>query len=482
MELSEANPAGRVPRTGKEEPLTFEFWKRCSVLVVDDEDGMRNFLQRALESRCGLVQSVGSAEEGMALLERSHFDLIILDIALPGKSGLEWLYDLRRAGFMGDVVLITAFADMDTAISALRAGASDFILKPFRLDQILNAIDRCFERTRLARENFVLRREVAELAVDGIVGNSPAIRNLCAMVKRIAPMPSTVLIQGESGTGKEVVARALHRMSNRAQRAFVPVNCGAIPENLIESELFGHVKGAFTGAHQAHDGLFFYAQGGTLFLDELGELPLGIQAKLLRALEERKVRPVGSEREIPVDVRIIASTNRDLAEEVKVGRFRQDLYYRLDVVTLRIPPLRERPEDIPVLAQHFAQQLAQQLGVNPLPLTHKDIQRLTVYAWPGNVRELRNVIERSTIVGYVVCGDLPDPETADAPHGNDDTHPYPIDLSLAELEKRHILKVLEAVSGNKSEAARRLQLSRKTLERKCLAWGLQQTRRPDAAG
>lgn len=482
MELSEANPAGRIPQSEKAQPLSFEFWKRCSILVVDDEDGMRNFLQRALEPRCGLVQAVGSAEEGMALLERSHFDLIILDTALPGKGGIEWLYDLRRVGFMGDVVLITAFADMDTAISALRAGASDFILKPFRLDQILNAIDRCFERTRLARENFVLRREVAELAVDGIVGHSSAIRQLCAMVKRIAPMPSTVLIQGESGTGKEVVARALHRMSTHAQRAFVPVNCGAIPENLIESELFGHMKGAFTGAHQAHDGLFFYAQGGTLFLDEIGELPLGVQARLLRALEERKVRPVGSEREIPVDVRIIASTNCDLAEEVKAGRFRQDLYYRLDVVTLRIPPLRERPEDIPVLARHFAQQLAQRLGVDPLPLTHKDIQHLMVYAWPGNVRELRNVIERSTIVGYLVCGDLPDPETADAPQRNGDTHPYPIDLPLAELEKRHILRVLEAVSGNKSEAARRLRLSRKTLERKCLVWGLQQARRPDAAG
>ncbi len=249
--------------------------------------------------------------------------MIVLDIALPGKSGVEWLHELREGGFLGDVVLITAFADIETAISALRGGASDFILKPFRLDQILNSIQRCFERARLARENYVLKRQVRELAgVEGLIGVSEAIREVSALIQRIAPMPSTVLIEGESGTGKEVAARALHRLSPRAGRPFVPVNCAAIPSTLIETELFGHVKGAFTDARSDRNGLFYYAQGGTLFLDEIGELPLPMQTKLLRVLEERKIRPVGSEREVPVDVRIIAASNRSLAPEVAAGRFR----------------------------------------------------------------------------------------------------------------------------------------------------------------
>ena len=320
-------------------------WQQYSVLVVDDEEGMRSFLHKTLAIRCGLVETAGSAEEGRTLFNRIHFDLIILDISLPGKSGVEWLDELREGGFQGDVILITAFADIDTAIHALRAGASDFILKPFRVDQILNAIRKCFDRARLLRENFVLRREVSELAggIEGIVGCSDAMNRLCQMIMRVAATPSTVLLLGESGVGKEVAARALHSMSPRAQRPFVPVNCGAISPELIESELFGHAKGAFTGAVDAHHGLFYYAQGGTLFLDEIAELPLPLQSKLLRVLEDRMIRPVGSTREIPVDIRIVAATNRSLATEVKQGRFRQDLFYRLDVVNLTIPPLRRRP-------------------------------------------------------------------------------------------------------------------------------------------
>ena len=302
-------------------------WQAHSVLVVDDEEGMRNFLERTLARRCGMVQSAADAEHAAALMARLHFDLLILDIALPGKSGIEWLHELREHGYTGDVILVTAFADMETAIDALRGGASDFILKPFRVDQILNSIKRCFERARLTRENFVLRRELAGLAADpiGLVGHSAAIEQLRAMVRRVGQMPSTVLLQGESGTGKEIVARALHQTSPRAQRPFVPVNCAAIASELIESELFGHVKGAFTGASESRNGLFYYAHGGTLFLDEISELPLALQTRLLRVLEERKLRPVGSEREVPVDVRIIAATNRKLAAEVKAGRFREDL-------------------------------------------------------------------------------------------------------------------------------------------------------------
>jgi DNA-binding NtrC family response regulator len=450
---------------------TFGNWQAFSVLVVDDEAGMRSFLERTLKPRCGLVEVVGDVENAIELMARLHFDLIVLDIALPGKSGVEWLHELREGGFTGDVILITAFADMDTAIKALRGGASDFILKPFRVDQMLNSIKRCFERARLARENFVLRRELAELGaeVDGLVGHSLAIQHLRGLIKRIAPMPTTVLLQGESGTGKEVTARALHQMSARAARPFVPVNCGAITAELIESELFGHVKGAFTGASDSRNGLFYYAHGGTLFLDEIAELPLLMQTKLLRVLEERKVRPVGSEKEVPVDVRIITATNRELAGEVAAGRFRQDLYYRLAVVDIAIPPLRNRREDVADLAAHFMGLLSTQLGVSPLALTREVLKGMAAYHWPGNVRELKNFLERSLILGFfpiealaAACGFVPEVAT--------DSGEMLDQLSLAEVEKRHVLRVLDMVSGNKSEAARRLGVSRKTLERKCLEW------------
>ncbi len=443
----------------------FGNWQAFSILVVDDEAGMRSFLERALQARCGAVEVAANVEQAIGMMARLHFDLIILDIALPGKSGIEWLLELRQGGFAGDVILVTAFADMETAINALRGGASDFILKPFRVDQILNSIKRCFERTRLARENFVLRRELAELGaeVDGLVGHSAPIRELRSLIKRIAPMPTTVLLQGESGTGKEVTARALHQMSPRAARPFVPVNCAAISPELIESELFGHVRGAFTGASEARNGLFFYAHGGTLFLDEIGELPLSMQTKLLRALEERRIRPIGAEREVPVDVRIVAATNRDLAAEVAAGRFRQDLYFRLAVVDITIPTLRSRVEDIPDLVRHFMLLFSTQLGVEALPLTAETVRRMASYPWPGNVRELRNFVERSLILGAfaldVIGGRSAPPVSADD-----------ASLTLEEVEKRHILRVLERVSGNKSEAARRLGVSRKTLERKCAEW------------
>ncbi|MFU2486614.1 sigma-54-dependent transcriptional regulator [Thauera sp. WH-1] len=441
-------------------------WQAHSVLVVDDEEGMRHFLERTLARRCGMVQAVADAEHAAALMARLHFDLLILDIALPGKSGIEWLHELREHGYTGDVILVTAFADMETAIDALRGGASDFILKPFRVDQILNSIKRCFERARLARENFVLKRELAGLAADpiGLVGHSPAIEQLRGLIRRVGQMPSTVLLLGESGTGKEVVARALHHTSPRAQRPFVPVNCAAIASELIESELFGHIKGAFTGASESRNGLFYYAHGGTLFLDEISELPLAMQTRLLRVLEERKVRPVGSERELQVDVRIIAASNRDLAAEVLAGRFRQDLYYRLAVVDIAMPPLRRRAEDIPDLMRHFMQQLAVELGVAPLPLSHEVVSRLQAYPWPGNVRELRNFVERSMILGSFATEAFA-VTTASAPPPAGE-----LELTLAELERRHIERVTEACAGNKSEAARRLGVSRKTLERKFAEW------------
>ncbi|MEY2632139.1 MAG: hypothetical protein RIR00_793, partial [Pseudomonadota bacterium] len=384
----------------------------------------------------------------------------------PGCSGIDWLHELRQDGYPADVVLMTAYADLDTAIDALRAGAADFLLKPFSLAQVLNAMQRCFERSRLARENFVLRREVSTHAadIDGVVGQSEAMLRVCERLKRIAPTPATVLLSGESGTGKEVAARALHRMSPRSDGPFVPVNCAAIAAELIESELFGHIKGAYTGAQQNREGLFYYARGGTLFLDEISELPAAAQAKLLRALEERRIRPVGSEQEIAVDVRVIAATNRDLKTEVAAQRFRSDLYYRLQVLEVTLPPLRERPEDIPLLARHFVQLLAPKLGVPQLGLEPRTLARLSDYDWPGNVRELRNLVERSLILGWFDIGPEPEGNAVQASASADET--------LEAVEKRHILAVLAACEGNKSEASRRLGISRKTMDRKCQAWGL----------
>jgi two-component system NtrC family response regulator len=437
----------------------------ASVLIIDDEPGMRNFLKRALEKRFSLVEAAEDIATAENLRQRYHFDLLITDIRLPGKSGVEWIQELRDQGSMANVIFMTAHADLKTAIAALRAGAADFILKPFRADQMTAAIDRCLEQRKMQRENFVLRREVEKLFdTYGMVGECQAISAVCEVIKRVAPMPSTVLIEGESGTGKELAARAMHSYSGRSG-IFVPINCGAISKELLESELFGHVKGAFTGAHQAREGLFTYANGGTLFLDEIGEMPLAMQAKLLRVFEDRTIRPVGANKEFPVDVRIIAATNRDLASDVKGGRFREDLFYRLNVLAIRMPALRERLDDIPALARHFLSRLSSELGV-PMPsCDDSDLNRLKAYGWPGNVREFKNVIERCLLLNK---------KPADCLAVTVSNAPKPVDtaelVDLHAVEKRHILKVLGEVGNNKSEAARRLGISRKTLERKLQAW------------
>lgn len=440
-------------------------WPELAILVVDDEAGMRSFLERALQPRCARVDTAGDVNQARQLMAHHHFDLIVLDIALPGKSGIEWLHELRDQGVGIDVVLITAFADLESAIDALRAGASDFILKPFRVDQIFNAIKNCVQRAALARENYVLRRELSERDADSddLVGRSPAMHELRTLLQRVAPTRSTVLLQGESGSGKEVVVRALHRMSPRRGHPFVPVNCAAIPSELIESELFGHVKGAFTGAAASRNGLFYYANKGTLFLDEIGELPLTMQSRLLRVLEDRKLRPVGSEREIPVDVRVVAASNRDLLAAVNAGLFREDLYFRLAVVELQVPPLRARKEDVPCLVEHFIALLSQRLGVAPLTVDTATIDTLCAYHWPGNVRELRNFVERSLILGDFCTDGLRIDETVPMLDRG-------AELSLKEVERRHILAALEACDGDKAEAARRLGVSRKTLERKFSDW------------
>ncbi|TNF58982.1 MAG: sigma-54-dependent Fis family transcriptional regulator [Burkholderiales bacterium] len=464
----ESDPVSTLnPGTSAPSDRQLEGWPDWSILVVDDEQGMLNFLVKTLAPRCRFVMSAGSAEEGAEWLAGHHADLIILDISLPGASGVSWLKELREHGYTGEVILITAFADLETAIEALRAGASDFILKPFRVPQILNAVKQCHERARLRRENFVLRRAVTREArrSTALIGSSPQMQALRAAMDRVAAVDSTVLLQGESGTGKELVARELHARSPRAAGPFVPVNCAAISPELIESELFGHAKGAFTGASRAREGLFHYAQGGTLFLDEISELPLPIQAALLRAIEDHNIRPVGSQQQVPLNLRVIAATNRRLSDEVAKGRFRQDLYFRLQVVDLRLPPLREHKADIPVLVGHFIEQMAPALGADTLGVSDEEMAFLVQYDWPGNVRELRNLIERSLILGALNVSALYPAQTS----GSRSEDPLPTDLHA--LEKRHILSVLESVQGDKTRAAQLLGVSRRTLERRVAEWG-----------
>ena len=476
-----------------------EHWPLAAVLVVDDEPGMRHFLERTLASRVGRVMCAESAEQADELVRLHRFDLVVLDITLPGQDGISWLRSLRERGNLCEVVLITAFADMDTAIEALRAGASDFIIKPFRVTQILNALRQGLERASLRRENWLLRRTLSQRtpAGYGLVGKSLAIKGLQAAIARVAGVDSTVLLSGESGTGKELAALALHHHSPRAGGPFVPVNCAILLPELIETELFGQAQvgaGVASGGNPAgpagvspgrgRDGLLVYAQGGTLFLDEIGELPLAQQATLLRVLEDRRIRPVGSEQEIPVDVRIVAATHRRLADEVAAGRFRADLYYRLQVVEINLPPLRAHKEDIAELVTHFIATLAPQLGVPPFGVSDDEQGYLRQYDWPGNVRELRNLIERSLILGSLNVSALYqglNRQGVAAFSSGSTARGWRVDgagrstagapTDLQTLEKQHILAVLDSVAGDKTRAAVLLGISRRTLERRVAEWG-----------
>ncbi len=440
---------------------------QASILVVDDEPGMRNFLVKVFGPRCKLVGEAADAAEATRKLDAQHFDVVILDNVLPGKTGLEWLSTQRAIGFFADVILMTAYADLDTAIAALRAGVVDFVLKPFRSNQLLNAVARCLDQTRLQRENYVLRHELTYPAHraflrNKLVGNSAVMQQVRDSIARVAPLPTSVLFTGPSGTGKEVAARSLHSLSSRADELFVPINCAAIPGDMIESELFGHLKGAFTGAGGAREGLFMHAQGGTVFLDEIGELPLAQQTKLLRVLEDRRVRPVGSEREIPFDARFVFATNSDLQSRVKAGGFRSDLYFRINVMEIRLPPLKDRGDDVLDLAALFMRDMAQQLRMPAVPIDERARQSLARYEWPGNIRELRNLIERTVILGAF---------PKDFAHAPGDQLEWD-DESLAGVERRHILAVIREVGGDREEAARRLGISRKTIDRKCASWGI----------
>jgi two-component system, NtrC family, response regulator AtoC len=437
------------------------------VLVVEDEARMAALIRRELEEQGHEVAVASDGASGLEQAAGGDFELILTDLRMPGMDGLELLRRLRHQGVEAEVVLMTAFASAQTAVEAMKEGAYDYLIKPFEMDELLIMVDRIAEHRNLHLENRQLRTELAGVAGPGpIIGKTPAMREVLALIVKVAPQETTVLVQGESGTGKELVARAVHAASSRTNGPLVAVNCAAIPETLIESELFGHEKGAFTGADSRRLGRFELADGGTLFLDEIGDLALSAQVKLLRVLQDRLVERVGSQRPIPVDVRVIAATNRDLKHMVTEGLFREELYYRLHVFPLYLPPLRERRDDIPLLIRHILDRMRPEaeLAVPSLDL-------LMRYDWPGNIRELENVLERAVILAGdakriepVHLVGLPEADAGEpGGPGSRPVHIPPQGVDLEELEKQHILAALKRTEGNKSEAARLLHMSRRRL-------------------
>jgi len=442
-----------------------------SVLVVDDDGAMRDMLVSLLEDEGFQAAAADSASAAVDKVREQDFDAVISDIKMPGKDGIELVGEIRDIRSEIPVILMTAFGSIDSAVAAMQAGAFDYITKPFKRDQVLVSLTRAFQLRALEVENRRLRRAVDKTSSFGeLIGTSSAMREIFALIRKVAANRSNVLITGESGTGKEVVARTLHFVGARASKPFIPVNCTAIPEGLLESELFGHVRGAFTGAHTSKRGLFEEANGGTLFLDEIGDMGLGLQGKLLRVLQDREIRPVGANRSTTIDVRIIAATNKDLHKELEEDRFRQDLFYRLNVIPIDIPPLRDRRDDIPALAEAF---LRKHAGSEKRSISPETMNVLMSRRWEGNARELENVIER-----VLALSESREIRPEDLPFSNEftATKPQPEEalmktavehnLTLREFEDRYINAILHHTGGNKVQAARILGINRRTLYRR----------------
>ena len=447
---------------------------RGCILIAEDEDGVRDSLTQVLREEGYDVVSTADGNAALAALGTREFDVVVSDVRMPGADGLAVLRHAREVAPQTLVLLMTAHATVETAVAALRGGAQDYLLKPVMFDDLLHKIESLMEHRQLAWERQFLRSQVdRHWDFENLVGQSSAMREVMSLIKRVAPMPSTVLITGESGVGKEVVARAIHHFSERRDAIFLPVNCGAIPEHLLESQLFGHLRGSFTGAISNQEGLFQRARRGTIFLDEIGDLPLGLQVTLLRTIETKEVLSVGASTPAKVDVRIVAATNRELRREVEAGRFRDDLYYRLNVFGIEIPPLRERREDIPPLVDHFIRLHNRELKKN---FKGADAALLKVFmsmTWKGNVRELDNVIEHAMILGdgdWITTNDLPRALRADA------DLPLPASDNLREAlrayEKAHIQSILAKLDHDKRAAAERLGMSLSSLYRKIEELGI----------
>ncbi|MCU0726273.1 MAG: sigma-54 dependent transcriptional regulator [Planctomycetes bacterium] len=447
--------------------------ERVRVLVVDDEERMRSFLVAELARLGFSAEEAGSGEEALRRVEERDFDVVLLDLRMEGMTGLEALARFKAADPSPEVIILTGHGTIDTAIEAMRVGAYHYLTKPFKLRDLEIHVRKAHERTVLLRRSRRLLRLVrARIGGAGIVGGSTAMKRVLDLVAKVAPTESAVLVTGESGTGKELVATAIHNLSSRSGFPFVAVNCGALQESLLESELFGHEKGAFTGAHRAKEGLFEVAHQGTLFLDEIGELSPALQVKLLRAIESGEIRRLGGTRAFTVDVRTVSATNVDLREAVRTGRFREDLFYRLSIFPIEVPPLRDRPEDVRDLVLHFLATVTVP-GKGPFTIAEEALDALTRYRWPGNVRELRNTVERMMILSEGSTLDLTSvPPEVRAPGPAAIPAPEEVDLTLDEVERRHILAVLARAGGNKTRAAAILGVTTRTLYNKLAEYGV----------
>jgi len=471
-------PPDRDPN--REEP-------KARILVVDDEQSMREFLEIFLRREGYAVSTAGDVDTAVAHLEADEIDLVITDMQMPEKTGLDLILAAREVSPETVTIVVTAFGTTDSAISAMKEGAYDYLTKPFKVDELSIVIEKALEKKLLSNENQRLRRELRSQSRDrNILGSSRAMQEVFDLIAQVAETKTNVLVSGESGTGKELVARAIHEQSKRASEPFVAINCGAIPENLLESELFGHVKGAFTGAVQNKEGLFESATGGTLFLDEIGELSQPLQVKLLRALQEKSIRRVGDTVDRKIDVRIVSATNRRLEEEVAEGRFREDVYYRLNVIQLHLPPLREREEDIPLLAQHFIRRFSEELGKEVEGMDGEAYDLLAAYPFPGNVRELENLIERAVALarGPVIGPDLL-PPTVVRPASRQPNAPavtaegVDLEALVAEHERSLLEAALVQSKGVKKQAARLLGISFRSFRYRLEKLGIEDSRRED---
>jgi two-component system response regulator HydG len=442
----------------------------ATVLIVDDDADATSLIRDGLAKRGYDAVGVTSARAALDYLAEKPADVVVTDIQMDGMSGIELCQALRQRHPDALSIVITGQGSLDIAIGAIRAGAYDFITKPIKLDALAIAVERAVEHLRLRREVHRLRSQAGGPSLEGIIGESPAIRHVTELVRRVSDTDATVLITGESGTGKELVARALHELSGRREQPFVAVNCAAMPAALLESELFGHVRGAFTDAKRSRPGLFVQAATGTLFLDEIGEMPLEMQVKLLRVLQERRVRPVGGDEEVAFEARVVTATNRDLETEVEERRFREDLFYRINVVAIPMPPLRSRGSDVLTLAQHFLRRIAERSGKGVEGISTEAARKLLDYDWPGNVRELENCIERAVALcrlSEITVDDLPEKVREHQSSRLVIATDAPDELiTLDEMERRYVRQVLAAVGGNKTHAARVLGIDRRSLYRR----------------
>ena len=443
------------------------------ILVVDDEEQMRDLLAKVLERKGYQVSVSGDGAEALALLEKEPADLVVTDVRMPGLNGMEALRAIKELNPEIVVIIMTAFGSIDQAVQAVKEGAYDYINKPFKIDEMLLTIEKALEERRLRHEVSTLRQELrSRYHFENLIGKSRAMQEIFGLIEQVAGSRSTVMVYGKSGTGKELVAKAIHYNSPRSTRAFVAVNCAAIPAELLESELFGHEKGSFTGAIATKIGKFELATGGSLFLDEVGSMRLDLQAKILRALQEREVERVGGTRTIKIDVRVIAATNRDLKKAVEEGAFREDLYYRLNVVPINLPDLKDRQEDIPLLANHFVQKFAQESNPAIREISKEAMAVLMSHVWPGNVRELENVIERAVTLGHgpaVLPADLPSHLAGGA---NPLERAMTREATLEDLERDYIAMILQRTKGHQIRAATILGIDRRTLYRKIRRYGL----------